>query len=61
MMGWRYLFYFADKGKSNQKSTYDDEVENRRNDFWSDLVSVLKRESVHIEYDHPSKYLSYRF
>lgn len=55
------IFFFNDRGKCNQKLTYHDEVENRGNDFWRDLVSVLKRESVHIEYDHPTEYLSHRF
>lgn len=57
----RRYFFFNVRGKSNQKLTYDDEVENRGNDFWRDLVSVLKRESVHIEYDHPTEYLSHWF
>lgn len=41
--------------------TYDDEVENRGNDFRRDLIGVLQREPVHVEYDHTAEYLGPRF
>lgn len=49
------------KENRSSKSTYHDEVENRRDNFWRDLVSVLERESAHVEYDHTAEYLSSRF
>jgi len=32
----------VDQDKNDKILTYNDEVENRRNDFWCDLISVLE-------------------
>lgn len=45
-------------GDAHNIITYGDEVKNRGNDFWREMVRVLDSESVHIEYYYPSEYLS---
>lgn len=42
----------------NAHIAYGDEVKNRGNDFWREMVRVLESESVHIEYYYPAEYLS---